>query len=172
MLPLSRLAMSQEFTTGPSQFRLVTLISLTTCIAFFCALATWVVQSDSFGTLDNIPIVIVPSIPLVGVGAFIVPIACLAIALLMLVLILRSSPRLFSAILFFGFVAMAILMNSEFWDNSLRLLFALSLSSIAMLLETRWRKLPKSQTVAASLSVFVCFGYYAYLLSVFLITVF
>ncbi len=157
--------MAQEITTGKSQFSVATLLAVTACVAVFCASAIWVVQSDGLGTLTDIPILIVPSIPMMGIGLFAVPIVCLTLVLAMIVLTYCSTPRSLLSLVFFGFVAMAITMNAGWWDNSLRLLFMMTLSAIAMLFETLMRKLPKSQIVAAMLSVCVSFGYYVFLLS-------
>ena len=157
--------MNQEIKTGPCQFGIAVLLALTSCIGVFCALAMWVVQSNALGTLDDIPVPVVPSIPFMGFGLFAVPIICLLLVLAILFLVLRSKPRPFTVLIFFGFVAMAIFMSSGWWDNSLRLLAAMVFSTIAMLFETLLRNLPRSQIAAAALSTAVSFGYYIFLLS-------
>lgn len=132
------------------------------CVAVSCTVSVWVLRSDGVATLSEFRGLYVPTVPMLFVG-LLAPFNCLAMVIAMLVLIVRFGPRPFTAIIFFNCVILVIVVDSWFWDCSLRMLIAMTFSSLLLIGETILRKLPTPITVASVLSLFVTFGYYSFL---------
>ena len=143
-----------------SQFQLKTLLGSVTCIAVFCAAASWIIQSEGLDTW-RFPFLIMPPIPLMGVGIIGSMVFCVAALIASVTLLVRAHPRPIASLLFFGCVTLVFVVDES---AQLRLLLVMSASAIVVLAETLVRGLPKSQVVAALLAIAASCGYYFFML--------
>jgi len=117
-------------------------------------------------TLTDLPIWYVPSIPMMGVGLFLVPVICLALLTFVIVRFTCVRPRPHSLIVFFASVGTAVIVTggSLMWDYSLHALIVMCFTGLLVVGEVLTRKLPRHFGTAASV-VGICCGYYFFLLS-------
>ena len=139
-----------------SQFRLNTLLASVTCMAVFCAAASWIIQSEAF-ELWRFPFLFMPSIPMMIVGIIGSMVFCVAALIASVTFFVRARPRPIASLLFFGCVTLVFVVDES---AQLRLLLVMSASAIVVLAETLVRGLPKSQVVAALLAIAASCGYY------------
>ncbi|MDG1872685.1 MAG: hypothetical protein P8J27_02145, partial [Mariniblastus sp.] len=82
------------------------------------------------------------------------------ILLLMIFIVLRSNPRPYTILIFFGLQLAVFQIDISFWGNGTRFIFAMLLSSMAVIIEVVYRQLPRGQKIAAGATFVVTGAWY------------
>ncbi len=126
------------------------------CSITFSAATGWIIFSDAFEDY-GFPILFRPTFALFFPGLILFPLLSLITFIVSLTLLIRERPRPFTALIFWGMVMLTFAIDE---DAQIRHLIIMSLSAVSMLVETRIRRLPKSQVLSAIGAMVLCGSYY------------
>ena len=144
----------------PLQFDSRSMLATVTAIAVLCALGSWVLNPGAITFLSSSPLPFVPTIPMMGIGICLIPFFCLPAYVVAGGIVLRTSCRPYSAIVFFGLQFVVLFADVSFWEVGLRFLATTLIASAAMTIETVARKLPKLQLVASGIAILISVAWY------------
>jgi len=129
-------------------------------VAIICATYSWLLTENGYDVFSKIPPLFVPSISMMGIGISLIPFFCLPLLVVIIVCALRSTPRSYAILVFFGLQFAVFAIDISFWGNGMRFIFAMLLSSFTVIVEVAYRNLPKGQLVAGIASIFVTVAWY------------
>ena len=136
------------------------MLATVTAFAVLCAFVSWVLNPGALTFFSNTPLPFVPTIPMMGIGICLIPFFCLPAYLVAGGMVIRTSCRPYSAIVFFGLQFVVLVANISFWDVGLRFFATTMIASAAMTIETIARKLPKLQLVASGIAILISVAWY------------
>lgn len=142
------------------QFGVRSLFVLIANVAVICATFSWLLTKNGYDAFSNVPPLFVPSIPMMGFGISLIPFFCLPLVLLMMVSVLRSTPRSCTVFIFFGLQFSVFTIDISLWGNGMRFVLVMLLSSFVLIIEVAYRKLPKGQRFVGVASLFVTVAWY------------
>ena len=143
-----------------NQFKLRSIFLLTAMIAILCATYSWLLSDNGYDAFSDIPMLFTPNIVVMLLGILLIPFFCLPLIVFMIIITLRSWPCPYSILIFFGIQLSVFMIDISFWGNGLRLIFAMLLSSMAVVAEVVYRKLTRGQVVVAIMSFFITAAWY------------
>lgn len=143
-----------------TQFGIRSIFALIAMFAAICATFSWLMSDSGYDTFSKIPPLFLPDITLMGVGISLMPFFCLPVLLGMIVFVVRSKPRPFTVVHFFGIQFAVFVTDISFWGNGMRFIFMMLVSSIALNAEVVCRNLPRGQRVAGMASLLVTGAWY------------
>ena len=150
----------------PLQFSSRSIFAAISSLAILCWLFTWILNSGPFDRLIEIPLLFVPGVPMMGVGICLIPFFCLPALLIAGAIVIRTSPRPYSAIIFFGLQLTVFVADLSYWDAGSRFIIASGFASTTMLVESAVRKLPKLQLLASGIAILISIAWYFAILCV------
>lgn len=149
------------------RFSRQSVFAMVASIATLCATSAWLMSRVGYEMFSKVPPPFpIPPHEMLMPCLALAPFYCLPMLIVMGVLILFSSPRAYSATVFFGLQFLVFAMDVSYWGNGARLLFAMLLSATAMLIEAYARNLPRRQWIAGGIAISITAAWYLAIVAV------